>query len=135
MVKKIIICLMLLMFSTQAFARFGPITFDKKMKQYEVINSTGAEQATLIPSYAITAKSKIYGICVVQYDITVDSCELIVGLYDKIEEFGQTFSEMIAEAETLGGNANTWFIYPLRVETELTVVQGANTLLIIYYGR
>lgn len=114
--------------------------------------STAVPTGTIIPK-----KDKILGFCIVPNDPTLRDvptdnvnetglnlvhAELIVGLHDSVWDptyatVGANVAELIAEAEA-GVNGNdgyTWFPYPLTINTQLIIHQGANSIVLIYYAR
>ena len=107
----------------------------RKVFVFEIANSTGDYQSSVIPSSIITTGSRILGLCVVKNDLTLN-WESVVGLHDSITDAGELHAEVIAEAEVQDNESgNKWFFYPLTIETSLRVNQGANTKVLIYYNR
>lgn len=141
MKKKLLIAVLLcfvLALPAQGFSFGGGSTVAprERLMVYEVENTTGDYQATAIPLWAIPVGSRIYGVNIFSVDPSLNA-EHVVGLYDTITDLGNTFSEIVAEAENPSSTDITirWFDYPLPIVSRLIITQGANTKVLIYYSR
>jgi len=138
MKKLLLVALFCTMFCTSLFA-LG------RVNVYQIDNATGEFQRTDIPTDTIAPKySKIVGVTIMVYETQtlnaeglLPTSENIVALYDTVNDNeGGTIAEVIAEAETANQEGGSdWFEYPLPINTQLQVIQGANTTVLIYYAR
>ena len=129
----LLICLCALL-STPAFGYFD--RDNAVVSTYEVNNSTGEYQRTDVPTALIPRNSRILGMVVMQF--AAGNSENVLSLYDTVGTTDdiRTVSEVIAEAEaSTNENNEVWFEYPRKVNQQLTVVQGANTSIQIYFEK
>ena len=89
--------------------------------------ATAIAVTTIVPEYC-----RILGYSIMPYDNTKGS-EFVVGLYDDTD--AQTATAIFDEAELGATNdkAPRFLPYPKRLTNGLTVWQGMNTVVIIYY--
>lgn len=75
---------------------------------------------------------------IIGYEIMVANAalveEMIVGLYDTTTDGGMTSSTIFDEAEaTDGSQLIKWYPYPKELTNGLSLVQGPNSVVVIYY--
>ena len=107
------------------------------IKVFEIRNSSGDSLTTSIGTTVIKAKyDKLYGFTIMQNDGS-KSVEMVVSIWDTVPDgTGGTINEAIAEAETVDETFDgIWYPYPKTIHTQVTVIQGANTDVLVYYGR
>lgn len=109
-------------------------TIMKKVYSYGVTNTSGVAQTTSIPVTSIRPLvDKVIGYSLIPYNGTVTS-EGYLGIFDGTDM--SATAECFAENEisgTLGWN-ELWN-YGKYISTGVTVVQGANTIVQIYFIR
>jgi len=88
---------------------------------------TNISTSTIIPAYC-----RILGYRIAPYDTTASS-EFVVSLWDAADT--QTAADMFDEAEwgATGPWDPMWYPLPKKLNTQLTVRQGPNTTVVIYY--
>lgn len=103
-------------------------------------NSSIDYAETQVPTTTITPNNhKILGCDVMQLDPAVSSL-MWVGLHDSVSIAGESVSNlsMIDEAEVEDQNKsrpNPWYVHARKIQTQLTINQGPNTRVIIYYSE
>jgi len=110
---------------------------------YEVPNTGNSVLKTTFATTTIVPGTvRILGVAIMQEDTGGDvsdgaHAELWVSLRDTgaNDGFGGTVAEVIAEAEVTDGQRGEmiWFMYPITINTQLEMVQGANTDVLLYY--
>jgi hypothetical protein len=121
-----------------ALASDGGITrlnANQEVLTYVCVNTSAVAAAnTNISTSTITTQNhRILGFTVQEYDPTA-AAERIVGLYDCDSDLEITTTYIFDEAETSDNVSYTrWYPYPKALSQGLTVQQGANTVVIIYY--
>lgn len=116
----------------EGLTRLSP---NSEIQTYVCTNTTTEAANTNISTSTITvANHRILGFTVQEYDPTIAS-ERIVGLYDCDTDGEITTTYLFDEAESGTDNASLtrWYVYPKRLSQGLTVQQGANTIVIVYY--
>jgi len=101
---------------------------------YQTINTTSTSQVTCVPTTSIYPKrDKILGFDIVE-NFNGTHSERWVAVYDDTTK--ELSGENLGEGEALEGS--WWgktFPYPRDVENGITVMQGANTIVTIYFER
>ena len=87
---------------------------------------TNVSTSTIVPQYC-----RILGYSIRTYNTSLSS-EGWIGLYDYSDK-NVTYIFDEAELETSEFEIVRWYPYPKRISTQLTVTQGANTIVVIYY--
>jgi len=108
---------------------------NKELLTYVCTNSSGVYTNTNISTSTITTQNhRILGFSMAAYD-TSKSTEWVVGLYDCDTDGEITDTYIFDEAEfgTTDNKAPRWYAYPKRLTQGLTVQQGPNTTVTIYY--
>jgi len=106
---------------------------------FEVNNTTGDYTTNSVPTTTVIPKKhRILGIGIVPNDPAKHS-ERVAGIYDLVWDstlgtVGGNVAELIVENEVGdNGPATDWFDYPLSLNTQIIVNQGANTTVLIFY--
>ena len=129
--------LIALMFvASSVYADAGPTRFsnNQNVKSYVLTNATTTTKATAVSTSTITVLNhRILGYTIQELDPTA-AAERIVGLYDSASVIAATATYLIDETETSDNvSATRWYPYPMALANGLTVLQGVNTVVIIYY--
>jgi hypothetical protein len=134
MKKILLIALAIVLLASNAFAWANPgnSVTGSKWKTYFVDNSsTTLYQLTRIPKTLIVpGQNVILGYDIIKYNFT-DNAESVVCMYDGD---GAAYGEVIGEAEKdLLNQGPVWYPYPRGIDIQLTINQGPNTRVIIYF--
>ena len=106
---------------------------NQNCKMYSIVNTGATALSTGISTSTITVLNhRILGFTIAEADPSAAS-ERIVALYDSATG-GETVAKLIDECETSDNvSATRFYPYPKSIETQLTVRQGANTIVTVYY--
>ena len=139
--KKILVAMFLVMFLFASVASAsGPVRFskDQVLETYVSVNTTASPVTTSVSTSTITtAYHRILGYAIGAADSSASS-EFFMALYDSTSLLAATaaldniFDEAELDADTYG-NTPMWYPYPKKLDTGLTIRQGCNTVVIIYY--
>jgi hypothetical protein len=107
---------------------------NQNVKSYVITNATATTKASAVSTSTITvANHRILGYTVQELDPTA-AAERIVAIYDSASVGAATATTLLDETETPDNESATrWYPYPMALANGLTVLQGANTIAIIYY--
>lgn len=133
--RKIIAIALVLCFclSIPAFAA-------KKVYSWGNVNDAGEQLVTAVDTNLMESdKHRIVGISVIDRSGTVaggSGSEAFCSIEDAVYNYdgnGNTTGEIIAENETTNGSSTVWFLYPISIQTQLKIHQGAYTEVLVYY--
>lgn len=129
-----LIALMFFMASVGYAEGVGRFSNNQVVKSYVITNATTTTKATAVSTSTITtAYHRILGYTVQELDPTA-AAERMVALYDSSSVAGATATTLVDETETSDNvSATRWYPYPMEIANGLTVLQGANTVAIVYY--
>jgi len=100
---------------------------------YEISNTTGDMAKTAVPLSFIPVGSTIHAVSIMH---RTTNTENIFGLWDVVRDKDGNLMETIAESETASGEAGYYpFFHTITIQTQLTVHQGSQTDVLIYYSR
>lgn len=135
MKKVAVVMLIVLCFGGISFAQSGD-THSQVVYTYQTINSGGTYLTTNVPTTSIRPKvDKLVG-CSVQIYNAAKSMEGIAALYDSTSS--DLSGEVMNESEASSANSVEWvepYLFPRYITDGVTVRQGPNTIVTIYFIR
>lgn len=132
--------LVVLFMASLSRAELNRFSQGQEIQMYIIQNTSGTAylQTNVSTSTITTANHRILGAVVVPYDETKNA-ELVVGLYDVAALSTVTSSNYASyvfdeiEMGTTENRQPRWYPYPKRLTTQLSIWQGPNTVVIIFY--
>jgi len=114
-----------------SMARFSN---NQNVKTYVITNATTTTKCTAVSStYIDTKYHRILGFTVQELDPGA-AAERIVALYDSASVGAATATYLVDECETSDNvSATRWYPYPMGLTNGLVVMQGVNTVALVYY--
>lgn len=134
---RILVVFVLLVLPATSASSWAPFQQEREMQTFAIENTTGAYQDTSISTSTIIAGThRLFGFAVMVSDTSKGS-ELVVSVIDTVPNgSGSTVNEVVAEAEARDQeSANVFFPFGKRIHTQVTIRQGPNTSVLVYYGR
>ena len=107
---------------------------NQNLKSYICTNSatiaygiTNISTSTIIPNYC-----RVLGFSIMPLDTSKHS-EFVVSLIDAANYTASTYLFDEAERANTADKLPTWYAYPRMITTQLSVWQGPNTVVVVYY--